>query len=157
MQAQQKAPTLKNLLSVGEVAARSGVSVATLHFYESKGLITSVRNAGNQRQFPRSVLRVVSLIKVSQYLGFSLEEIKGHLKTLPQNHTPRSSDWKELTKKWNQELEDRIQLLKLMQTQLQNCIGCGCMSLRDCPLRNPQDKYGKKGTGGRILLEKIGK
>lgn len=148
---------LKSLLSVGAVAKRSGVSVPTLHFYEAKGLIQSQRNSANQRRYPRTVLRIISIIKISQHLGFSLENIKRTLTGLPQDHAPTGSDWKQLTKKWNHDLEERIQLLKAMQTQLQSCIGCGCLSLKECPLRNRNDKYGKIGTGAQLLLEKAAK
>ncbi len=153
MAAKTKTPALGTTLSVGEVAARSGISVPTLHFYESKGLIKSHRNNGNQRRYDRSVLRLISIIKISQHLGMSLEQIKDHLSSLPQDHAPTATEWKRLTKKWNDDLEERIKLLQLLQSQLASCIGCGCMSLKECPLRNPEDRYGKKGTGAQRLKE----
>lgn len=152
-----KKSTLPATLSVGEVARRSGVTVPTLHFYESKGLIRAQRSPGNQRYYPRSVLRLISIIKMSQHLGMNLEQIKEHLTLLPQDHTPTARDWKKLTKLWTDELEERISMLRLLQTQLQSCIGCGCMSLSDCPLRNPQDTYAAKGPGAQIIREKLRK
>lgn len=138
-------------LSVGEVAQRSGVAVSTLHFYESKGLIKSWRNEGNQRRYAREVLRRVAVIKVAQRTGIPLESIRQALEELPDNRTPDAEDWKRLSGKWRTELDDRIQRLIGLRDQLDGCIGCGCLSLGVCPLRNPWDKLGEEGPGPRLL------
>ncbi|HYK36862.1 redox-sensitive transcriptional activator SoxR [Alloacidobacterium sp.] len=138
-------------LTVGEVARRSGVAVSTLHFYESKGLIKSWRNEGNQRRYAREVLRRVAVIKVAQRTGIPLESIRLALQELPDERTPTAEDWARLSKKWRAELEDRIQRLMRLRDQLDGCIGCGCLSLGVCPLRNPWDKLGEEGPGPRLL------
>jgi MerR family redox-sensitive transcriptional activator SoxR len=138
-------------LSVGQIAKRSGVAVSTLHFYESKGLIRSWRNQGNQRQYARDVLRRVALIKVAQKTGISLEAIGRALKTLPGERTPTVDDWKKLSALWRTELNARIDRLTRLRDQLDGCIGCGCLSLGVCPLRNPWDKLSKEGPGPRLL------
>jgi MerR family transcriptional regulator, redox-sensitive transcriptional activator SoxR len=138
-------------LTVGQVAARSGVSVSTLHFYESKGLIKSWRNAGNQRRYAREVLRRVAVIKVAQRTGMPLEEIRRALKTLPGERTPNGDDWSRLSAVWRAELNERIERLTRLRDQLDGCIGCGCLSLGICPLRNPHDDLGKQGPGARLL------
>jgi MerR family redox-sensitive transcriptional activator SoxR len=138
-------------LTVGEVAARSGVAVSTLHFYEAKGLIRSWRNAGNQRRYPRKVLRRVALIKVAQRTGIPLAEIREALETLPQGRTPTVEDWSRLSSKWRQDLNDRIARLTRLRDQLDGCIGCGCLSLGVCPLRNPWDRLAEEGPGPRLL------
>lgn len=138
-------------LTVGEVARRSGVAVSALHFYESKGLIKSWRNAGNQRRYARDVLRRVALIKVAQRTGIPLAAIRKALKTLPGERTPTAEDWKKLSAGWRVELNDRIERLIRLRDQLDGCIGCGCLSLGICPLRNPHDNLGKQGPGPRIL------
>ncbi len=138
-------------LTVGEVAERSGVAVSTLHFYESKGLIRSWRNAGNHRRYPRAVLRRVALIKVAQRTGIPLAEIKQALDTLPKGRMPTAADWKRLSKKWRGDLDDRIQRLTAMRDQLTDCIGCGCLSVDACPLRNPWDELAEQGAGPRLL------
>lgn len=146
------APTgYRRELTVGEVAKRSGVAVSTLHFYESKGLIQSWRTTGNQRRYAREVLRRVALIKVAQRTGISLAEIRKALKSLPRERTPDSSDWKKLSSAWRAALSDRIARLTRLRDQLDGCIGCGCLSLGICPLRNPRDILGKQGPGPRIL------
>ncbi len=134
-------------LTVGEVAARSGVAVTALHFYEAKGLIKSERNAGNQRRYPRAVLRRVALIKVAQRLGIPLAEIGEALKILPQDRAPSAADWKMLSEQWQRELDERIRQLTLMRDQLTGCIGCGCLSMEACPLRNKGDMLGDQGPG----------
>ena len=134
-------------LTVGEVAARSGVAVTALHFYEAKGLIKSERNAGNQRRYPRAVLRRVALIKVAQRLGIPLAEIGEALKILPQDRAPTAADWKMLSEQWQRELDERIRQLTLMRDQLTGCIGCGCLSMEACPLRNKGDALGDQGPG----------
>jgi MerR family transcriptional regulator, redox-sensitive transcriptional activator SoxR len=138
-------------LSVGEVAARSGVAVSTLHFYESKGLIRSWRNSGNQRRYAREVLRRIAIIKVAQRAGIPLADIEEALATLPDHRTPNAADWKKLSKKWRSELDSRINRLTRLRDQLDGCIGCGCLSLGICPLRNPWDKLAKEGPGPRLL------
>jgi MerR family redox-sensitive transcriptional activator SoxR len=141
----------KREITVGEVAKRSGVAVSTLHFYESKGLIQSWRTSGNQRRYAREVLRRVALIKVAQRTGISLAAIRKALKSLPRERTPNSDDWKKLSSAWRSELTDRIARLTRLRDQLDGCIGCGCLSLGICPLRNPHDVLGKQGPGPRIL------
>lgn len=138
-------------LSVGEVAARSGVAVSAIHFYETKGLITSWRNSGNQRRYHREVLRRIAIIKVAQHTGIPLASIREALITLPQERTPTASDWRKLSAKWKAQLDERINQLTQMRDQLSQCIGCGCLSLRDCPLRNPWDELSKEGSGPRLL------
>jgi len=141
----------KRELTVGEVARRSGVAVSALHFYESKGLIKSWRNTGNQRRYARDVLRRVALLKVAQKTGIPLEAIRKALRALPGERTPTAEDWKKLSAGWRAELNDRIERLTGLRDQLDGCIGCGCLSLGICPLRNPQDTLGRQGPGPRIL------
>ena len=142
---------MDDLLSVGEVARRSGVAVSALHFYESKGLIESVRNAGNQRRYARDVLRRVAVIKVAQRAGIPLAEIREALGGLPQRRTVTARDWALLSKRWKSELDQRILRLTQLRDQLGECIGCGCLSIRSCPLRNPGDVAGETGPGPRFL------
>jgi MerR family redox-sensitive transcriptional activator SoxR len=138
-------------MTVGEVAARSGVAVSALHFYEAKGLIKSWRNPGNQRRYARDVLRRVAVIKVAQRTGIPLAAIRKALKSLPGERTPTASDWKKLSAAWRSYLSHRIDRLTRLRDQLNGCIGCGCLSLGVCPLRNPRDKLAKQGPGPRIL------
>jgi MerR family redox-sensitive transcriptional activator SoxR len=139
------------VLSVGEVAARSGVAVSTLHFYEAEGLISSWRNSGNQRRYAREVLRRVAVIKVAQRTGIPLKEIRDALAMLPDKRTPTSGDWEKLSARWRSELNDRIERLTRLRDQLDGCIGCGCLSLEVCPLRNPWDCLAAEGPGPRLL------
>lgn len=138
-------------LTVGEVAKRSGVAVSTLHFYESKGLIKSWRNQGNQRRYAREVLRRVAVIKAAQRTGIPLESIRHALQELPEGRSPTADDWARLSRKWRAALDDRILRLMGLRDQLDGCIGCGCLSLGVCPLRNPWDRLGKEGPGPRLL------
>jgi len=156
MLAAQQATAIKRQreLSVGEVAKRSGVPISTIHFYERKKLINSRRNDGNQRRYSRDVLRFVSIIKVAQRAGIPLEEIKQALAALPNGRTPTRQDWQHLTQSWSNMLQERIHALTQLRDQFQSCIGCGCLSLLDCPLRNPDDALGKEGAGPRLLLDK---
>ena len=138
-------------LSVGEVAKRSGVAVSTLHFYEAKGLIFSLRTEGNQRRYPRGILRRVAVIKVAQRTGIPLASIQAALAELPDGRAPTADDWARLSGAWRAELDERIRRLGQLRDQLDDCIGCGCLSLKTCPLRNPQDALGVKGPGPRLL------
>ena len=138
-------------LTVGEVAERSGVAVSTLHFYETKGLIRSARTNGNQRRYAREVLRRVAIIKVAQRTGIPLASIRDALSALPQGRTPTATDWKQLSAKWKHELDERIARLTGLRDQLNDCIGCGCLSMQACPLRNPWDELSEQGAGPRLL------
>ena len=139
------------VLSVGEVAARCGVAVSAIHFYEAKGLIASWRSRGNQRRYPREVLRRVSIVKVAQRLGIPLAGIKEALDSLPKGRTPTAQDWKRLSARWQADLDERIGKLSRLRDQLTGCIGCGCLSMNDCPLRNPWDVLSARGPGPRLL------
>jgi MerR family redox-sensitive transcriptional activator SoxR len=138
-------------LSVGEVAARSGVAVSAIHFYESKGLIRSRRNPGNQRRYSRGILRRVAVIKVAQRIGLPLKVIHDALAALPDGRTPTAADWRSLSAVWKRELDDRLERMLRLRDSLSGCIGCGCLSLKVCPLRNPKDRLGEEGPGPRLL------
>jgi MerR family redox-sensitive transcriptional activator SoxR len=139
-------------LSVGDVARRSGVPVSTLHFYETKGLISSSRTQGNQRRYARDVLRRVALIRVAQRVGIPLADIEIALSTLPVVSAPSRDDWRRLSAIWRDELDGRIAQLKKLRDTLDDCIGCGCLSIDRCRLRNPSDKLASKGAGAHRLL-----
>ncbi|MGZ4476351.1 MAG: redox-sensitive transcriptional activator SoxR [Nocardioides sp.] len=136
-----------HVLTPAEVARRAGVSVPTLHFYEREGLITSRRTAGNQRRYHRDVLRRLSFIRVSQRLGLPLGQIRDALDTLPDGRTPTRQDWAALSATWRADLDDRIRRLERLRDSLDNCIGCGCLSLEACALYNPDDELASAGSG----------
>jgi MerR family redox-sensitive transcriptional activator SoxR len=138
-------------LTVGELARRSGVAVSAIHFYEAKGLIRSLRSGGNQRRFPRGMLRRVAIIKVAQRTGIPLADIKRALDALPFDRPPSPADWGRLASVWKNDLDARIAQLKGLRDQLGDCIGCGCLSMERCPLRNPEDRLAAEGTGPRLL------
>ncbi|MEK2687616.1 redox-sensitive transcriptional activator SoxR [Bdellovibrio sp. GT3] len=143
--------SVASILSIGELSKRSGVAVTAIHFYESKGLIYSARNEGNQRRFPRGMLRILAIIKASQNLGFSLEEIKQGLAILPTDRAPTQREWKTLATKWRIQIEARLEALTNLRDHLDTCIGCGCLSIDACPIRNGNDKLAKKGPGAHLL------
>ena len=138
-------------LSVGEVAARTGLPVSTIHFYEAQGLVSSRRTSGNQRRFPRGVLRLISIIKVAQRTGIPLAAIRQALSALPADRNLTAADWKRMSRNWKDDLDRRIERLTQLRDQLESCIGCGCLSLKDCPLRNPMDALAVEGPGPRLL------
>jgi len=141
-------------LSVGQVAKRCDVKVSTLHFYEEKGLIDSVRNNGNQRRYKLEVLRRVSVIKAAQKLSISLDDIKKALASLPDNRTPNKKDWAALSLQWHDLLNHRIGQLENLIDSLSSCIGCGCLSLTSCPLYNEDDHLAADGSGPVLLNRK---
>ncbi len=145
------------LLTIGELADRSGVATSALRFYETKGLIESERTAGNQRRYPRAALRRVSLVRAAQEVGLSLGEVAEAMETLPHDRTPTKSDWEQLSRSWRKRLDRQIAELQALRNDLTDCIGCGCLSLKSCAIFNPADAIAERGSGPRYLLgdEKI--
>ncbi|MER6038041.1 MULTISPECIES: redox-sensitive transcriptional activator SoxR [unclassified Streptomyces] len=141
-------------LTVGQLAARSGAAVSALHFYESKGLIASRRTAGNQRRYTRDTLRRVAFVRAAQRVGIPLATIREALARLPEERTPTREDWARLSQAWRSELDERIRQLNRLRDHLTDCIGCGCLSLENCVLSNPDDISGSRLTGSRLLPER---
>jgi len=138
-------------LTIGEVAERTGVATSALRYYETIGLISSERTSGNQRRYPRSTLRTVSVVKAAQSVGLSLDEVRESLASLPGGRTPNASDWSRMARGWRSQLEARIASLEALRDELGECIGCGCLSLRACALFNPSDRAAASGSGARYL------
>jgi MerR family redox-sensitive transcriptional activator SoxR len=139
---------LPPVLGVGELARRAGVSVSALHFWEREGLIHGWRTAGNQRRYERATLRRVAIIKVAQSLGIPLAEIRARLESMPKG----KAGWEQLAADWRGDLDRRIARLERLRDRLDGCIGCGCLSVDQCPLRNPGDEMARAGPGPRHLL-----
>ena len=142
----------ETLLGIGQLAERSGIAVSALRYYEDAGLLRAIRSAGGNRLFPRSALRRVSFIRITQRLGYRLEDIRQALATLPDNRTPTQADWRKLANTMRRDLDQRIADLQRLRDSLEGCIGCGCLSLRKCQLYNPDDTVSAEGPGPRFLL-----
>lgn len=141
-----------DLLSIGQVADRSGIAVSALHFYEREGLISSIRSSGNQRRFTRDVLRRLAFIRASQRAGIPLADIRGALDELPLKRTPKEPDWARVASRWLAVLSQQIEYLERIREDLWTCIGCGCLSFDRCALVNPDDAMAVEGAGPRRLL-----
>ena len=139
-------------ITIGQLAARTGVAVSAIRFYEDKGLLQSLRTSGNQRRFLRSDIRRVSFILIAQKLGLALAEIESQLAQLPQGRAPTVMDWQHISRRMRFEIDQRINLLTRTRNQLDQCIGCGCLSLQKCQLYNKDDRMGAKGAGPRAIL-----
>ena len=143
---------MDNVLSIGEVASRSGVATSALRFYEEQGLIRSERNDAGHRRYPRAVIRRVAFIVFAQKIGLSLEEIRTELDRLPHNRVPERGDWAKLSSGWTKRIRERIAELERMEAGLTECIGCGCLSLDRCRLSNPGDRASRHGPGPRAWV-----
>ena len=139
-------------LAIGDLAARAGVSVSAIRFYEARGLLSPRRNNGGQRRFLRSDIRRLSFILIAQQLGLSIEAIRAELRKLPEGRTPTARDWTRMSTGIRALIDDRIATLTRTRDLLDGCIGCGCLSLERCALYNPGDRAGKRGAGARYLL-----
>lgn len=141
-----------DLIPIGEMARRTGLTVSAIRFYEDKELIEPVRTSGNQRRFLRSDIRRVSFILIAQQLGLSLSQIGDALGRLPHGRTPNASDWRKISAAIRAHLDERIAQLERTRDRLDGCIGCGCLSLKTCAIYNPDDRLGEKGPGPRQIL-----
>jgi MerR family redox-sensitive transcriptional activator SoxR len=138
-------------LSIGEVAERSGVAPSALRFYERQGLIAATRTGGNQRRYARATLRRLALVQAGKRAGIPLEDIRAALDALPSGRPPTKRDWERLSRRWKAELDERIATLEALRGRLVGCIGCGCLSLQECRLINPEDAAAEVGAGARYL------
>jgi len=143
---------MSQLMTIGEVAKRSGVATSALRYYDELGLISSERAGSGHRRYPRPVLRRIAFIVFAQRVGLSLEEIAGELSSLPPDRAPNRRDWSRLSSTWTTRIDDRIAELERLKHGLTECIGCGCLSLDHCKLANPDDKAGRRGPGPRYWL-----
>ena len=141
------------LLAIGEVARRAGVSVATLRYYEERGLVACTRTSGNQRRYPRWVLRRLAFIAAGQRVGLTLDQVGQALSTLPNDRAPKQQDWARLGDIWRQQVAERVRELQSLQDTLDGCLGCGCLSTTRCPLFNPGDEAASEGAGSRWLRD----
>jgi MerR family redox-sensitive transcriptional activator SoxR len=139
-------------LTIAELSARSGAAPSALRYYEDLGLIRAGRTAGNQRRYPRYVLRRVAFIRAGRQLGLSLREIKAALDILPGDKAPTRAQWSRAARAWQARIDERVAELQRLSATLGSCIGCGCLSLRTCALYNPQDAAADLGPGARWLL-----
>jgi len=151
-----KRPSPTGALTIGEVAARSGVATSALRFYEDQGLIASERTSAGHRRYSRSVLRLVAFVVFAQRVGLTLEEIKAELAKLPRNRVPHQTDWAALTTSWKRRVRERIAELERLEAGLTECIGCGCLSLDRCQLANPGDRLSRRGPGPRMWVSDRG-
>lgn len=147
-----KSRPVSELLTIGEVARRSGVAASALRFYEERGLITSERAGSGHRRYPRPVLRRIAFIVYAQRVGLTLQEIGVELAKLPANHAPTRGDWSRLSTKWSSQIDDRIAELERLKIGLTECIGCGCLSLDRCRFANPDDRAAAGGPGPRYWI-----
>ena len=140
-----------DLLTIGDVADRSGVATSALRFYEDRGLLASERTAGGQRRYHRDALRRIAFIRAAQRVGLTLDEIAEALDSLPRGRTPTKADWARLSRRWRSRLDEQLARLEALRDDLDACIGCGCLSLRACALYNPADGAAALGAGARYL------
>lgn len=141
------------LIPIGELARRTGLSVSAIRFYEGRGLIEALRSRGGQRRFLRSDIRRLSFLLIAQRLGVGLDEIGRELAMLPQGRSPTRADWQAISTRFAATIDERMATLQRVRDRLDGCIGCGCLSLESCALYNPDDRQGRRGAGPRRLLE----
>ena len=139
-------------ISIGQLATRTGLAVSAIRYYETQGLLAPHRNAGGQRRYPKSDIRRLSFVIIAQNFGFSLGRIAELLEDLPFGRTPTSEDWVAISHKLSVELDQRIATLTKLRENLDGCIGCGCLSMKNCALYNPDDRARLKGAGPRYLM-----
>jgi MerR family redox-sensitive transcriptional activator SoxR len=140
-----------DLLTVSDVAERSGFAPSALRFYERLGLVRATRTTGNQRRYERNVLRRLAFIRAARNVGLSLDEVAAALATLPDGRPPTRADWSRLSRSWRVRLDDQIAALERLRDGLDSCIGCGCLSLKTCAMQNPEDVAHTRGSGAVYL------
>jgi len=145
----------KDLLTIGEVARRSGFPQSALRYYEREGLVHTTRTSGGQRRYERSTLRRLAFIRAARTVGVALDEVRDALDRLPDSRTPTRADWTRLSRDWRARLDEQIEGLVALRDGLDSCIGCGCLSLARCRLYNPEDRVAGTGSSGALLLPAV--
>lgn len=145
-------PSRDDWLSIGQIAERTGLAISAIRYYETQGLVAPDRNSGGQRRYRRTDIRRLSFVMIAQQLGLSISDIHAQLSALPSARTPTQKDWRLMSTDFRRRIEDQIAALELMRDRLDGCIGCGCLSLTNCALYNPEDRASAKGAGPRYLL-----
>jgi MerR family transcriptional regulator, redox-sensitive transcriptional activator SoxR len=145
--------SVDGMLTIGELAARTGLATSALRFYEERGLIRSDRTAAGHRRFPRATARRVAFVVFAQRVGYSLEEIRAELAKLPADRAPTRQEWGRLSRTWRTRIDDRIAELERLRGGLTDCIGCGCLSIDRCSILNPDDRAAREGPGPRYWLD----
>lgn len=145
----------KDILTIGEVAQRSGYAASAIRYYESSGLVQAERSEGNQRRYTRSVLRRLAFIRAARQVGLSLDEVRAALAELPSSRTPTRADWTRISRHWRARLDTEIEALVALRDGLDSCIGCGCLSLQRCRLSNPNDVAAARGPGAVYLPKRL--
>ena len=140
------------LLTIGQVAQRTGLAVSAIRYYEEEGLVFPLRAASGHRHFHRAEIRRLSFVRIAQGLGFTIAEIREQLMLLPENRTPTKRDWEKISRLFRSVLDARIETMEKLRDNLDGCIGCGCLSLKKCKLYNPNDAANAKGSGPRYLM-----
>ncbi|SLN14054.1 redox-sensitive transcriptional activator SoxR [Roseisalinus antarcticus] len=144
---------LPHSLTIGDLAARTGLAVSAIRFYETHGIVKPVRNAGGHRRYGRADIRRLSFAMIAQRLGFPLSEIAAHLTALPDHRAPSRADWTRISDGFRSQIDARIGELERLRDKLDGCIGCGCLSLASCALYNPEDRVAARGPGPRLVLD----
>lgn len=144
-----------DLLTMGEVSRRCGLAPSAIRYYEALGLVTSRRTVGNQRRFTRSVLRRLAVVQAAQHVGLSLDEVGRAFAAFPPEHAPTKREWAALARRWRPVLDARIAELQQVRDGLSMCVGCGCLSMRQCAIYNPLDTLGDTGVGARRLFPRV--
>ena len=147
--------SVEELLTVGEVAARSGFATSAVRFYERTGLLHATRTSGGQRRFERSALRRLAFVRAGRNIGLTLDEVRAALDSLPDGRTPTRADWTRLSRQWRVRLDGEIAALEALRDGLDSCIGCGCLSLQRCRMSNPDDVAARRGTGAVFLPRRL--
>jgi MerR family redox-sensitive transcriptional activator SoxR len=150
-------PGSKDLLTVGQVAERSGFATSALRYYERRGLVAATRTSGGQRRYERNVLRRLAFVRAARNVGLSLDEVEQAMSTLPRGRAPNRSDWTRLSRGWRSRLDEQISSLTALRDGLDSCIGCGCLSLRTCGIQNPADIAASQGAGAAYLPSRLGR
>jgi MerR family transcriptional regulator, redox-sensitive transcriptional activator SoxR len=140
------------LITIGDLADRTGLSVSAIRYYETQQLVAPERNRGGQRRFLRADIRRLSFVVIAQQLGFTIKDIRAFLAPLPEGRVPNKADWHKISQKMRKDLDERIAILGRLRANLDGCIGCGCLSLQKCKLYNPDDRARRMGQGARYVL-----
>jgi MerR family redox-sensitive transcriptional activator SoxR len=118
-------------MTIGELAAESGLPASTIRYWEKIGVLPKPVRASGQRRYSDEAVQRLAVLRLAQACGFSLNEMRHLLHGFGAGVKPPRR-WQELARRKRQEIDEQIARLKAMRRVVDRVLQCQCVELREC-------------------------